>query len=99
MELIATPLGDHHHLGSASNADAAARVVGFHLEFLDALYRRGDRALRPSAESAEIVRVAGDRNGDFTAIQQIGVLVAPRSRHLPAKTARLSSGRGLLRHG
>src|SRR5437016_2736117 len=99
MELIATSLGDHNYLCSASHGHAATRIVRFDLEFLDTLHGRGDSAFRPSAKRPKIVGVTGNRVGDLAAIKQKRILVTPRSSHLATKTARLKRGRGLLRHG
>ena len=68
------------------------------IEFLDAFDRSGDRTLRPTAECLVVIGIAGSRVRDLATIEQKRVLIAPRSRHLAAETARLQGGCGLLRH-
>ena len=99
VKLIAATLGDQDDLCPASQVQTAARIVGFYLELLNALHRRRNRSLRPSAESLVIVGVARGRVGDLAAVQQEGILIAARPGYLAAETAGLQSGCGLLRHG
>src|SRR5438552_17750258 len=98
MEDVGAALGDHDHLRSSSQAETltATRVVGFHGEFLDALYGCRDRALWPSVERFPIVGVAGSGICDLPAIQEERILIAAGPSDLAAETARLRTE--LLRH-
>ena len=89
MVQVAAALGHQNGLAARRAAETRGRIAGGHAQLLNALHRRRDGPLLPAEIVRIIVRVSRDAVADVAAIQQYAVLIAVRTRHLPAEVAAL----------